>query len=189
MNCNININWNEYLERYINFIKVNNIKKFFELDIDSIVGYEKVKEYRYRLEKEIGLPCIPVWHRSRGLEEYFRLCNEYSYIAIGGIAIRHIKMSEYKYFTYFINEAHKRKAKVHGLGITAKSIVEKYHFDTVDSSAWTVGGRYGNMYIFNNGKFRYIKRKLNKRVKDVRDLDIHNLHEFLKYQEWAECHL
>lgn len=44
MNCSINnIDWNEYLKKYAKFINENKIKNFFELDIDSIVGYSKVK--------------------------------------------------------------------------------------------------------------------------------------------------
>lgn len=62
--------WDSYIERYADFINSNGIEKFFELDIDSIVGYERVKEYRRRLERLTGRQCIPVWHISRGKEEY-----------------------------------------------------------------------------------------------------------------------
>ena len=62
-------NWDEYIERYANFIKENKVQKYFELDIDSVVGYEKVKEYRNKLELLVGWQCIPVWHKSRGIQE------------------------------------------------------------------------------------------------------------------------
>ena len=71
------IDFNEYLTRYINFINKYDIKYFFELDVDSIVGYEKVKQLRKRLENETGKKCIPVWHKSRGKEEYLKMCEEY----------------------------------------------------------------------------------------------------------------
>ena len=48
------IDFDEYLTRYINFINKYDIKYFFELDVDSIVGYEKVKQLRKRLENETG---------------------------------------------------------------------------------------------------------------------------------------
>ena len=64
------VNFDEYLTRYINFINKYDIKYFFELDVDSIVGYEKVKQLRKRLENETGKKCITVWHKSRGKEEY-----------------------------------------------------------------------------------------------------------------------
>ena len=61
------VNFNQYLNDYISFINKYDIKYFFELDIDSVVGYEKVKEMRAVLEKGTGKKCIPVWHKSRGL--------------------------------------------------------------------------------------------------------------------------
>ena len=64
------INWEEYIERYAAFIRQQNVKHFFELDIDNIVGYERVKGYRKKLENLCGAECVPVWHISRGIEEY-----------------------------------------------------------------------------------------------------------------------
>ena len=34
-----NVNWDDYVDRYAAFIIKNNVKKFFELDIDKLVGY------------------------------------------------------------------------------------------------------------------------------------------------------
>ena len=42
--------FDQYIIKYIDFINRHDIKYFFELDIDSIVGYEKVKEYTRRLD-------------------------------------------------------------------------------------------------------------------------------------------
>lgn len=186
---NLNVDWHKYLEKYIAFINENNIQKFFELDVDDITGYDKVKEFRRILERETGQVSIPVWHYSRGLEEYYRLCEEYSYIAIGDIAIGVIRVNDYRYFPYLIREAHKRNCKVHGLGITATSALSRYHFDTVDSSSWSGGGRFGSLYFFRDGEIVPRKRVKGFRIKDWQDADVHNLKEFLKYQRYAEWHL
>ena len=193
MNCSIrNIGWNEYLKKYAKFINENHIKNFFELDIDSIVGYSKVKEYRKELENLTGERCIPVWHRSRGIDEFFSLCDEYDYIALGGIAIGHIKPSEHKYFSYFIQEAHKRNTKIHGLGYTSISNLKKYHFDSVDSTTWTTGGRFGFIFRFTGNSL--IREKISgsntgMRLSDCSILDKLNLKEWLKFQKYAEVHL
>ena len=105
--------WDEYVERYADFIIRNNIKKYFELDIDAVVGYEEVKRLRRKLEAITNQPCIPVWHLSRGLDEYKRHADEYRYIAIGGIVSGEIKKDKYHIFTPLLNEAHKRGTKVH----------------------------------------------------------------------------
>ena len=121
------IDFDEYLTRYINFINKYDIKYFFELDVDSIVGYEKVKQLRKRLENETGKKCIPVWHKSRGKEEYLKMCEEYDYVAIGGIVTKEITKEQYSFFPWFINEAHKRGCKIHGLGFTDTNLLQKYH--------------------------------------------------------------
>ena len=184
-----NVNWDEYLERYAEYINRNDIEKYFELDIDPIVGYDKVKEYRYLLEKVTGRRSIPVWHKSRGLDEFLAMCEDYEYAAIGDIVIGRISVNDYKYFPYLIREAHKRGCRIHGLGITGFSFLKQYHFDTVDSSSWSIGGRYGKVYTFQNGEMRANNRQEGTRVKNVRLIDAHNLAEFLKYQKYAEVFL
>lgn len=188
MNSGIEVNWDSYIEEYADFIVKNNIQKFFELDIDSIIGYDKVKEYRKRLENLVNKPCIPVWHRARGLDEFFRLCNEYSYIAVGGIAIGHIKPNEYKIFPYLINEAHKRKCKIHGLGFTNLLLLKKYHFDSVDSTTWTSGSRFGKVYKFVKNILVTYDRKENQRLINYIETDAHNFQEWIKFQRYAEVH-
>ena len=65
-----NVDFFEYAERYADFINEMGITQFFELDIDSIVGYEKVKEIRKLIERRTNKQVIPVWHVSRGKEDF-----------------------------------------------------------------------------------------------------------------------
>ena len=176
--------FDEYLTKYIDFINKQDIKYFFELDVDSVVGYDKVKEYRNRLEKETGKKCIPVWHKSRGKDEFLKMCGEYDYVAIGGIVTKEITKDQYPFFTWFLNEAHKRGCKVHGLGFTATKELHKYHFDTVDSTNWLSGGRFGQLHTFNG---QYIESKSYKNKRAVyKAIDSHNLKEWVKFQRYAE---
>ena len=85
-NSKDSVNWVEYIKEYASFINKYDIKYFFELDIDNLVGYEKVKEYRKLLENLTCKKCISVWHPSRGFEEFTEMCKEYDYVSIGGIA-------------------------------------------------------------------------------------------------------
>lgn len=189
MNSGGTEHWESYIERYADFITQNKIEKFFELDIDSIVGYDKVKEYRYRLERLTGRASIPVWHISRGWGEFVRMCEEYSYVAIGGIVTREILPRQYKYFPKFIKEAHKHKAQIHGLGFTNMEFLGRYHFDSVDSTAWTSGSRYANVYVFRDGRIREISVRQGMRLSDYKSLDMLNFLEWVKFQKYAEVHL
>lgn len=184
-----NINWKEYIDKYIDFINRNNIKYFFELDIDVIVGYENVKKIRKYIEEKTNKKCIPVWHKSRGKEEYLKMCDEYDYVAIGGIVSKEITQKEYKYFTWFINEAHKRGAKVHGLGFTNLKGLEKYKFDSVDSTSWVSGNRFGGIYQFDGKTMVKFDKKEGQRLSDPKRVAVHNFKEWVKFAKYAENHL
>lgn len=159
------INWDDYIDKYASFIIKNKIKNFFELDIDVIVGYEKVKKLRETLERKTGKQCIPVWHKSRGLDDFKNMCENYSYVAIGGLVTKEIKKTDYKILKYLVSLAHSKNAKIHGLGFTLKG-VEKYGFDSVDSSSWNVPLRTGaGVYRFFDKQINFIKAPTGCRSK------------------------
>lgn len=182
-------NWDEYIERYADFINRNKVEKYFELDIDVVVGYDRVKKFRAKLEKLTNRPCIPVWHLSRGLDEYKRMCDEYGYVAIGGIVSGEIRKEKYGAFPALIGEAHKRGAKVHGLGFTALDWLKTCHFDSVDSTAWTTGNRFGFLYYFDGKTMRKKDAPAGHRIGASREAALNNFTEWLKYQQYAEKYL
>ena len=182
------IDWEEYIERYASFINRNKIEKFFELDIDSVVGYKKVLEYRKKLERLTSKPCIPVWHKSRGVQDFKKTCDEYGYIAIGGIVAKEITQDEYPKLPALINEAHKRGAKIHGLGFTQLALLPKYHFDSVDSTAWTTGNRFGYLYYFDGKTIQKRTSPNGHRIADSRAAALNNYTEWIKYQQYADKH-
>lgn len=184
-----NVNWQEYIDKYAEFIIKNDIKYFFELDIDVIVGYEKVKKYTRYLENKVGRKCIPVWHKSRGLEEWKKLTKEYDYVAIGGIVTKEITRKEYPVFKQLLKIARDNNCKVHGLGFTNLNELPKYHFYSVDSTSWKSGNRFGTLYLFKENKLLQIKKKENKRlVSGSRYAEVEKfvLNEWMKYQYYAD---
>ena len=188
MNAHTECNWEEYIERYSDFIVRNKVDKFFELDIDSVVGYDKVIKYRKRLEKLTGKQPIPVWHSPRGIDEYKRHCDEYPYVALGGIVGKEWKQSAEKYMPWFIKEAHKRGAKIHALGYTKLNKLGQYHFDSVDSSTWTIGNRYGRVFKFDGRTIRTISKPDGYRLANARIVAVNNFMEWVKFQRYAEKH-
>lgn len=183
-NSKNHVDWNEYLTRYINFINENDVKYFFELDIDSVVGYEEVKRLRCRLENETNKKCIPVWHKSRGIEEYKKLCSEYDYIAIGGIVTKEITKKEHSSMKKLVAYANSRGTKVHGLGFTPIH-VEHYGFYSTDSTSWKSISRFGKVYEFTGKNIKMITPK-NSRVNRARYVEgeIINIKEWIKYQNY-----
>lgn len=181
--------WNVYIDKYCDFIKRNNVKNFFELDIDSVVGYEKVVDLRHMIEDRVGEPCIPVWHKTRGLDEFYKLCEEYSYIAIGGIVSKEITPDQYPVFSKLIKIAHINHCKIHGLGFSNLEGIKKYHFDSVDSTSWTAGNRFGYVFYFNGETMKKISVPPGKRLKNPREIALINYTEWIKFQKWAEVNL
>lgn len=180
--------WDEYVERYADFINRNNVQKYFELDIDSVVGYEEVKKLREKLERLTGKQPIPVWHNSRGKDEYIRCAKEYPYVAIGGLVGGKSEYSRdlWKYFPWFIDTAHSNGAKIHALGFTSLDGITKYHFDSVDSTAWTAGNRFGFIYRFDGATMRKYDVPKGKRINDPKKVALINYIEWIKFQKYAE---
>lgn len=181
--------WEEYVDKYADFIVRNDVRLFFELDIDALVGIDKVLELRRRLERKAGRPCIPVWHKSRGKESFLKMCDKYKYVAIGGIVSKEITPDQYRFFPWFISEAHRRGAKIHGLGFTALASLPKYHFDSVDSTAWVTGNRFGMVYHFDGKGMSKVVKGEGQRLKDSRAVAINNFNEWVKFQQYATTHL
>lgn len=177
------VDLNEYLNDYIEFINKNHIKYFFELDIDAIVGLEKVEQIRRKIEFKTRKKVIPVWHKSRGIEKYYEICREYDYIAIGGLAMKNIKRKEYPYLKQLTRIAKEHNTKVHGLGFTTKDFM-KYGFYSVDSTSWQ-GGRFGKVYRLVNGGMKSYNYP-NRRLVDSKKAQLHNFNEWVKYQNYVE---
>ena len=183
------VNFNEYAERYAAFINKNKIEKYFELDVDVCIGYDKVKELRRYLERATNRQPIPVWHSTRGKEDFIRCCDEYPYVALDGIVGGEWNAKAEKCIPWFIQQAHKRGAKIHGLGYTKLEKLKLYHFDSVDSTAWTAGNRFGYMYWFDGKTMQKTPVPAGNRINNARRAALNNYIEWIKFQKYADTHL
>ena len=185
------INWDQYIAEYAEYINRYHIDLFFELDIDSVVGLREVERLRRNLERLTGKQPIPVWHKSRGKDYFLGMAKDYPYVAIGGIVTQEVPRKSYEAaFPWFIREAHKAGARIHGLGYTSLEGIKKYHFDSVDSTAWLYGNRGGYLYKFNHRKGGFDKITAPAGHKLVsQEAAKWNFNEWIKFQRYAEKHL
>ena len=98
----VKVDWDAYTDLYIDFIKKfdrPNVIGYFEMDVDNIIGYDKVLELRKRLET-VSDKIIPVWHKNRGIAEFKKMCSDYAgkIIAITGFKNEDIKDDQYLSF-------------------------------------------------------------------------------------------
>lgn len=181
MSKGLNEDIDKYTSEYIEFINKYNIKYFFEMDIDTVLGYEKVKELRKTIEEGTGKKCIPVWHKERGIEEFKRHCEEYNYIAIGGGFSSLRKDMTIKLIKY----ANNKGVKTHLLGYNKQDILE-FNCFSCDATSWN-GGMYGGLWNWSKEKMRPVKinRSLERRVSSERqrELYLHNLKVWEHYQQ------
>lgn len=186
------VDWDGYIERYAEFIRKNNISKFFELDIDSVVGYDKVKPMRRKLENLANRQSIPVWHKSRGMDEFKGLAKDYSYIAIGASGQHDSTWTRTPQGTRIlrgmVDYAHEHNCRIHGLGYTSLANLKIIHWDSVDSTAWVSGNRFGSLFMFKDGKMDKVQVPMGKRL-NAKKGALHNFTEWCKFQKWADVHL
>lgn len=169
----------KFAEKYARWVKETSPDFYFELDVDSVFGYEKVRSLRDRIHQIVGRPSIPVWHPSRGKERYLQSLEDYDRVALGGIVSGEWAGNK-DLFSWFITQAHKRGVEIHGLGIQNQTIVEEKNFDSVDFSGWQ-GSRWGYMYHFDGRRVQQLRPDENERVGDIERARWKNFWEWAKY--------
>lgn len=175
-----------YVQKYIAFVKCYQIKRYFQIDVDPIFGLEKVEEWTGKMEKEIGYPCIPVWHKERGVAYWKRMCKNYKYIAVGGLVL-HVKKQEYDLIKKLVEYAYYHGVKVHGLGFTKTKILSDFKFYSVDSASWSRAAARGQtIYYFKNGELKGRKLEKKNRKVDIKKLISHNMKEWVKFQKYMD---
>lgn len=142
----VKVDWKQYTEKYAEWIRQNDCDKilgYFEMDVDNIIGYDKVVELRKILECATD-KIIPVWHKNRGIDDFKQMCQEREgkIIAITGFKNEDIRDDQYLMFLKF---AKKYDCKVHCLGMTRKKVLDKVPFDFADSSSWKQQAIYGKV--------------------------------------------
>lgn len=179
------VDWDRYTQDYAEFIKKfdrPNVIGYFEMDVDNIIGYDKVKELRKVLEK-VTDKIIPVWHKNRGIEEYKKMCRDYNgkIVAITGFKNEDIKDEQY---LMFLKYAKKYNCKVHCLGMTRRKVLDKVPFDYVDSSSWKQGGIYGR--IDGIGKVSKTFSKVKREVVFLKNYENGIKLQEYYYEKWRK---
>jgi hypothetical protein len=182
------MDWDDYVKRYINFVKETGNKLYFEMDIDVVVGLDKVHYYRKQMEDAIGYQSIPVWHSTRKWDYFLMMCETFPYVSLGTTkATRAGEMIRKNpaILDKFIKTAHSMGTKIHGLGFTSQPWLDVLNFDSVDSSTW-LNAKYGVIFHFNGRHCKIVKKKNkdDKLIGICANYHRHNFDEWLKYQKW-----
>lgn len=134
------------VEHYANFINRHNLRYVFNLDTNDIPQTLNNQQY---LETNTNAYVIPIYHHSDYKNKQYRQLLDdyilkYKFIALGGIAgVNNNKNSMLNYLDYCFGKTQDR-VRIHGLGMTAKNLLERYPYYSVDSTSWLSFARFGN---------------------------------------------
>ncbi len=131
------------------------------MGLDTADWGESIRNYEYM--KSEGLTCIPVWKAFWPEEMLDALCEEYDYVAVGGVAFGASKMVLRHIFERVTTQYPGIKLHMLGVGIRGGVAFKTFRPYSVDVSTWGVPARYGHDIIFD-------KKQVLKEVKLPDDL-------------------
>lgn len=177
------VKWEDYTRQYADFIRTfdrPNVVGFFEMDVDVIIGYDKVLALR-KILMQASDKIIPVWHKGRGIAEYDRMCQEFAGKVVAISGFKNEDIADHQYLM-FLKHAKKYNCKVHCLGMTRRKILDVVPFDYVDSSSWRQPFTYARG-LTASGKQRKVDSAWFKVASNRDKLELKNYIYGVKMQE------
>lgn len=140
--------WAHHFETFVNLDVVHYTARDPEADArDTLVNQR-------RMEDELGIRPVPVFHGGEPLEYLERYCAEYPYVAIGGMVGAPAVVLRWLVRCFEIGREH--GAVFHGFGQTKHKIITKLPFYSVDSSSWGGGHRYGGVDLWDGRAHKFV---------------------------------
>lgn len=136
---------------------------------------------------------MPIWHPQDGREELEHLCSSYNLVGISQDDI-HGDMSNTSLFSQMIS---RYKVRLHGVGITSKKLLEAVKWDSVSSTSWLTGVRYGETFVWTGREFKRYPKSYKDRARlshrtwfidngfDYSKIEADDSDELLKLSIWS----
>jgi len=154
--------FDDFARRYRDWTITNKdkVSLIANLDIDNVVGMQKMIEWDDEIFRPIersGIPVCYVWHEAYGFDYWMKMCREHEYVGLPG----HLTEAE---FHKMMRPAMMNGCRVHGFAATKSYILGHVPLATVDSTSWKAGERFGQTFVFESGSLRVF----DKNQKDQR---------------------
>ena len=132
----------------MNLEKYPQIKVYAALDaIGDHVGTQKNLEY---MEAQ-GLEPLPVYHYGEPTEVLTKLCTEYDYVALGGLASKRMGQEKLRLFWEWVYQEY-TETRFHVFGVGVFNVFSKFQPYSVDSTVWVLATRFHTIFGYSNGK-------------------------------------
>lgn len=121
----------------------------------DVIGDYRGSMRNLRELEAMGLAPMPVWHAGEPFEVLRDYCQDYRYVAIGGIVNRNMRELGPHLVRWFRLGAETQTA-FHGFGMTDWGCIATFPWYSVDSSSAGSAYRYGNVHVFlsDSGEFK-----------------------------------
>lgn len=139
------------LKEYAEYLRACSPLVSHYANLDVIGDPAATLENQRRLEG-VGLRPLPVFHVGEDFSYLERYCEEYDYVALGGMVL-HLRfksrLMSWLVKCFRVAAASPRKTGFHGFGCTNWDIVKTFPWRSVDSSSWGSGFRFGQVVVFD----------------------------------------
>lgn len=150
--------WKIYKKLYFSYINDTWERwcRIAELDLDHMDGITIDMIADWREEMITNWPkanICPVWHPSRGPEDWTNYVRDkrFRHLCIGS------GQRDSGLVRRMVMEARQRNKTVHGFGMTkVNTQLQQIPYDSVDSTSWLMGQKFGTLFVFQNNKFRLL---------------------------------
>ena len=132
--------WGSYFEGYFN--------------LDVIGNFDATWDNQDYLEAQ-GLNPIPVFHYGEPVEILRFMSQKYERIGIGGmVPVSNSDLDRWLPTVFFDKSGNEKypKVKFHALGLTTRHLLEKYPWDSADSTKWLIDRKFGHTLYEHQGR-------------------------------------
>jgi len=147
-------------DKYLEFA-LHNQERCKAIAYLDVIGEPRQSKENYDWFANKGLQGIPTFHIGSPWHYLEEICDRWQYVAIGGVAWRIstrkiqstntdlLKMLQKCHYI-----AGKKNVKLHGFGVTAWNLVERFPWHSVDSTTHLVGARFGHLLLPKKKPFK-----------------------------------
>jgi len=139
------IDLHEYAEWLIKWSQIFTV--YSNLDVIGDPDASMVNQRR--LETEYDLRPLPVFHVGSNFLRLDALCEEYEYVALGGM-VPYSTANLGSWLLRCFTTANKHGTRFHGFGQTRRQYLLDFPFYSVDSSAWANGHKFGSLQVWDD---------------------------------------
>lgn len=143
------------IDEYAAWVKTWQHRLSVHANLDVHYDWERGRENQRHLEG-LGLNPVPVYHIGEPLGLFEEMAAESDLVAIGGIVGKR-SAALWSALDNLHGIAADHGAGIHGFGIGDWRLIQKFPWDSVDSSSMGASFRYGQAHLFNLYESRWIR--------------------------------